>query len=151
MTYVAGDFYRFCEVCGFRKRASQTRKRWDGLMVCNEDFEERHPQDFVRGRADRQNVPDPRPEDTDRFLGPLTTTLSADASAGETTLSVALTTRFEAGDDIGITLADGSVVRRQINTVISTTSMSITVALPGAASSGALIVNYDAVAEANYG
>lgn len=70
MTYVSGDFWRICEVCGFKYRASQTSKRWDGLMVCREDFETRHPQDFVRGRKDRQNVPDPRPEPAHIFIGP---------------------------------------------------------------------------------
>jgi hypothetical protein len=70
VTYIPGDFWRICEVCGFKRRASQTSKRWDGLIVCHEDFEARHPQDFVRGRRDRQNVPDPRPEAADVFIGP---------------------------------------------------------------------------------
>jgi hypothetical protein len=70
MTYIPGDFWRICDVCGFKCRASETSKRWDGLMVCREDFEPRHPQDFVRGRRDRQNVPDPRPEAADTFIGP---------------------------------------------------------------------------------
>lgn len=70
MSYVPGDFWRICDSCGFKMRASQTLKRWDGLMVCREDFEERHPQDFVRGRVDRQNVPNPRPEPADVFIDP---------------------------------------------------------------------------------
>ena len=70
MTYIRGDFWRICDVCGFKCRASETSKRWDGLMVCREDFEPRHPQDFVRGRLDRQNVPDPRPEPADVFIDP---------------------------------------------------------------------------------
>ncbi len=68
--YSPGDFYRFCEVCGFRYLASETTKRWDNLIVCREDFETRHPQDFVRGRRDSQNVPNPRPEPADVFVGP---------------------------------------------------------------------------------
>lgn len=70
MTYIPGDFYRICEVCGFRMRASQTSRRWDGLFVCSEDFEPRHPQDFVRGKKDHQNVPNPRPEPDDVFIDP---------------------------------------------------------------------------------
>lgn len=66
--YRPGDHWKVCDVCGFRYRASETRKRWDGLMVCEADFEERHPQDFVRGRTDRQRVPDPRPVPTDVFV-----------------------------------------------------------------------------------
>ena len=70
MTYIRGDFWRICDVCGFKCRSSETSKRWDGLIVCREDFETRHPQDFVRGRLDRQNVPDPRPEPADVFIDP---------------------------------------------------------------------------------
>lgn len=62
--YRAGDFLRVCDVCGFVFYASETRKRWDGMIVCEPDFESRHPQDFVRGTIDRQTVPDPRPEYT---------------------------------------------------------------------------------------
>jgi len=68
MTYVRGDHWKICDVCGFRKRASETSKRWDGLMVCREDWEPRHPQDHVRGRIDRQTVPDPRSEPADVFI-----------------------------------------------------------------------------------
>jgi hypothetical protein len=70
VTYLRGGYYRICDVCGFKYRASETTKRWDGLFVCREDFETRHPQDFVRGRIDRQNVPNPRPEPPDVFIGP---------------------------------------------------------------------------------
>lgn len=68
MTYIPGDFYRICDVCGFKVRASETSKRWDGLMVCKADWEPRHSQDFVRGRRDKQTVPNPRPEAPDVFL-----------------------------------------------------------------------------------
>lgn len=71
MTYIPGDFWRICDRCGFKKRASQTFRTWDGLYVCAEDFETRHPQDFVRGRKDIQNVPNPRPEAADIYVGPL--------------------------------------------------------------------------------
>lgn len=68
--YRPGDFYRFCDRCGFRYLASETFRTWDGLYVCEADFETRHPQDFVRGRRDRQNVPNPRPEPADVYIGP---------------------------------------------------------------------------------
>jgi hypothetical protein len=143
--YRAGDFWRICDVCGFQRRASATFKRWDGLMVCAEDWEPRHPQDFVRGKKDQQNVPDPRPEPVVSIIGPLTTTLAADASAGATTLTVALSTRFLATDTIGITLENGSVFRTTIAEIISSTSLRIATGLPSAAASGGLIINYSAV------
>ena len=70
MAYRSGDFKRVCDVCGFDYYASETFKRWDGLIVCAEDFERRHPQDFVRGRTDRQNVHDARPVQPEVFLYP---------------------------------------------------------------------------------
>jgi len=68
MTYIKGEFWRICDRCGKRFRQSETYKTWDGLWVCKDDYEERHPQDFVKGIADKQSVPEPRPEATDYFL-----------------------------------------------------------------------------------
>ena len=67
-SYRSGDYYVICAVCGLKIRASETRRRWDNLRVCTKDWESRHPQDFVRGRRDRQRVPDPRPEPADNFI-----------------------------------------------------------------------------------
>lgn len=66
--YRPGDHYVICDVCGFKLRSTETRMRWDKLRVCEKDWEPRHPQDFVRGKRDRQRVPNPRPEATDTFL-----------------------------------------------------------------------------------
>ena len=60
-----GEWVVICDVCGFKKRSSQIRKRWDGLMVCKEDYEVRHPQEFVRPRPDNQSVPWTSPEPSD--------------------------------------------------------------------------------------
>lgn len=64
------EHWVICDVCGFKYRASQTRMRWDGLRTCTKDWEVRHPQDFVRGRRDRQKVANPRPQPADVFLDP---------------------------------------------------------------------------------
>jgi hypothetical protein len=143
--YVPGDHWRICDVCGFQYRASQTFKRWDGLITCSEDWEPRHPQDFVRGRKDRQNAPDPRSEQVDTFLGPLMTNVSAVASAGATTFSVDSSTRFLAADHIGVTLDTGNVERHVIQSIPSATSIEITAPLGGALSVGAVVINYSAV------
>jgi len=66
--YIPGDYYVICDVFGFKVRASDTRKRWDNARVCSKDWETRHPQDYVRGRRDRQRVADPRSEAADTFL-----------------------------------------------------------------------------------
>lgn len=61
-TYVPGDHIALCDVCGFTYYRSQLRKRWDEMLVCERDFEQRHPQDFVRGVQDNQAVLDARPD-----------------------------------------------------------------------------------------
>ncbi len=66
--YKHGDNNVICDVCGAKVKASQTLRRWDQLIVCRDDWEPRHPQDFVRGRRDRQVAPVSRPESPDYFL-----------------------------------------------------------------------------------
>jgi hypothetical protein len=69
MPYIPGDFWRICDRCGLKVRQSKTRKTWDNLWTCAATcWEPRHPQDFVKGKADKQSVPEPRPEATDYFL-----------------------------------------------------------------------------------
>lgn len=62
--YVKGNWKAVCDSCGFRFDASKLKKRWDGLMVCEMDYETRQPQDFVRAKVDIQAVPWTRPEST---------------------------------------------------------------------------------------
>jgi len=68
--WIKGDHWVICDVCGFKVRASQSLKRWDGLLVCHKDWETRHPQEDVRGRVDRQLVDNPRPPPADVFVNP---------------------------------------------------------------------------------
>jgi hypothetical protein len=67
-TYAKGEWKVICDICGRDYKASQLQKRWDGFMVCQDDWEPRHPQDFVRGVADFQAPPYTRPESTDQFI-----------------------------------------------------------------------------------
>ena len=59
--YKSGDWNITCDVCSKKIKASQAKKRWDGFIVCVDDFEMRHPQDFVRARQDKISVPYSRP------------------------------------------------------------------------------------------
>ena len=43
--YVAGTYKRECDVCGFDFLRSELRKRWDGAIVCKEDYEDKHDRD----------------------------------------------------------------------------------------------------------
>ena len=60
-----GDHAAFCDVCGFRFHASELRKRWDGVYVCNEDWEPRHPSDFIRSIPEKPAPPWSRPRNDD--------------------------------------------------------------------------------------
>jgi hypothetical protein len=66
--YDRGDWIADCDVCGRKFKASQLVQRWDGLMCCDDDWEIRQPQDFVRGVADTQIAPWLRPEPSDSFI-----------------------------------------------------------------------------------
>jgi len=66
--YTRGLWLVICEACGRKYKNTELRQRWDGFMVCEDDWEPRQPQDFVRGVADYQAPPFTRPEQADRFV-----------------------------------------------------------------------------------
>ena len=68
--YKPGDALAICDRCGFQYMLSELQETWDGLMVCPRDFEERHPQDFVRGVPERIAIQGARPPATDVFVDP---------------------------------------------------------------------------------
>lgn len=68
--YKQGDYNAICDECGFKFKASELKRRWDGLMVCKADWNPRQPQDFVRGTVDSKPLPFTRPESNDVFLEP---------------------------------------------------------------------------------
>lgn len=79
----AGDWYAICDVCGNRYDASKIKLRWDGLRVCEKDWEPRHPQDYlVTAPADPVPVPFTRPEPTDQFITILCTLQDRSGVAG---------------------------------------------------------------------
>lgn len=88
--YVPGDFYRICDRTGFKIRNGKTRKEWTHHIVRDESWEERHPQDFVRGVPDPQVVEEPRPRQSDIFIGPLQLTLINPYPAGTTALTLGI-------------------------------------------------------------
>jgi len=63
-----GDYNAICDSCGRKFKASTMSKRWDGLFVCEEDFEIKHPQLTLKVHADKQVVPIPRPDPPDQFI-----------------------------------------------------------------------------------
>jgi len=63
-----GDYNAICDSCGRKFKASTMMKRWDGVFVCKEDWEIKHPQLSLRVQGDKQWVPIPRPEAIDTFI-----------------------------------------------------------------------------------
>lgn len=58
-----------CQVCGFEYYNDEIKKRWDGLMVCKEDYEIRHPMDFLRTKKEEsQQLPWTSPEPADVYI-----------------------------------------------------------------------------------
>lgn len=58
---ILGNWNALCDSCGRKFKALDLKKRWDGLMVCPEDWEMRHPQDFLRVQKEKINVEFSRP------------------------------------------------------------------------------------------
>lgn len=71
--FKSGDWNSICDICGFKRKASQMQERWDGLMVCSPVvkqgcWEIRHPQDLLKPIPDQQAVAWTRPPGNDIFL-----------------------------------------------------------------------------------
>ena len=65
-----GDWNAICDRCGSKFKFSQLKLEWDGLYVCtaNGCFENRQPQDYVKGVRDDMAVPVSRPDQPNVFL-----------------------------------------------------------------------------------
>ena len=63
--YKPGDWLVTCDSCGKKMKASHTKHRWDGFIVCDSCWEPRHSHDFIKVKYDRQDVPfSRRPQET---------------------------------------------------------------------------------------
>lgn len=59
MTTVSGSYIynANCDVCDRTFKSNELKKRWDGLIVCGDDWETRHPSDFLKVRNDTHKLP----------------------------------------------------------------------------------------------
>jgi hypothetical protein len=57
-----GSYNAICAVCGFKFKASELIRRWDGLLVDKACWEPRHPQEFIRAKHDEKPLPFTRPD-----------------------------------------------------------------------------------------
>jgi len=84
MAFHPGDHYVICDICGFRRYASECRMNWKKQFVCADTcFEEKHPQyKEPTGLHEKQSVKIHRPEGDPAFLSEFYSdgTLSCDGS-----------------------------------------------------------------------
>jgi len=66
--YAQGQWNFICDICGQKKKSGDVRLRWDGLRVCRQDWEPRHPQDLLRAKPEKAPPPWVRPEAPDVYL-----------------------------------------------------------------------------------
>ena len=137
--YVHGAHNLTCSRSGFKIKSTEARREWNHSVVRQEDFEHRHPQDFVRGVRDVQAVDDPRPGAPD-IPTHTETTLDAAEVSGQTQLSVTATTNMTAGDSIMIELDDGTFHLSTIASLVAGDTVTIADALPSKAASGNTVI-----------
>lgn len=63
-----GDYNAICDVCGRKFKFSRLRQKWDNTWACEQDWEPRQPQDYLRGIPDNMSVPLSRPDPPTLFL-----------------------------------------------------------------------------------
>ena len=146
-TYRHNDPWIIDSISGRRIRQSEAVTQWDGNVVHQSYAEPRHPQDFIVARKEEIAVENARPRPPARFIGPLTTTTTAAAVAGATTLPLTSSLGFAISDAISIMLSDGTTFRTTVATVPDNTSITINTALPNSATSGAAVIDNTAMAE----
>jgi hypothetical protein len=68
--FKSGEWNVYCMVCNRKIKSGIALKRWDGLIVCPDDYENRHPMDFLRARQERISVPFTSDTSFTSFVGP---------------------------------------------------------------------------------
>lgn len=133
-----GSFYRVDDRSGFPTRAGRTQMEWTGFLVDKRLWEERQPQDLVKGVPDYQAVPDPRPLAPNQFVGPTFLQTTADYGPGATALNVNTLAGATVGAKVAVILDNG---QNFYTTIASMGTDQITLAkpLPNFASDGNLV------------
>jgi hypothetical protein len=62
------DHYSVCGRCGLKHYRSELKYEWNGLLVCPNCWNPRHPQMDLLVPPDRLVPDDPRPEPPDLFI-----------------------------------------------------------------------------------
>lgn len=62
------SIYEVCQKSGFKAKPGELVQQWDGALVHRDYVDKRHPQEFVRGAAERAKRPSAPPEHADAFI-----------------------------------------------------------------------------------
>ncbi len=133
--YRPGSHWSLCDFCGSQFRAEELRLTWDGFYACNDDFEVRHPQDFLRAKEDKISADQPlRPENTSvavqvsfsRAIDISQSTYTSKSFSINTEVPQPFSIRFDSTGTImyGVPLAGGAIYQYTLSTPwdISTTT-----------------------------
>jgi hypothetical protein len=66
--FKSGEWNLVCDRCSKKIKADESKLEWTGFIVCNDCYEQRHPQDFVKTRQDKISVPFSRPIPQEIFI-----------------------------------------------------------------------------------
>jgi hypothetical protein len=83
---ITHEHYIRCDNTGLRILSGDSRKQWDNQIVWKGQFDERNPQEFVRGVVDNFAVMDARPESPDSVVLATGAVIDAQLTGGAVTL-----------------------------------------------------------------
>ncbi len=66
--YKHGDRNAICDRCGFKFKLGDLSRTWDNLLVCSNDWEPEHPQNYLKLRPEIPRKVEGRPEGSDVWL-----------------------------------------------------------------------------------
>ena len=66
-----GDHNAWCDRCGFKFKASELVKTWEGFRCCKPCDEPRNEQDFIRSMPEKPTPPWSRPRSDTEPPGPM--------------------------------------------------------------------------------
>ena len=104
--YNPGDHYVIDDIKGIKRRYSESRLQWDGLLTEGASWSARNEQDLVTGVYDNQSVELARPRQKDQFVI-LATIATAPVPAGSSYVIVESTVGFAPGNVVQIMLDSG--------------------------------------------
>lgn len=82
--FAMGDWNAVCYECGRKRKGTTLKKHWQGYYVCEQHWEPRQPQDFVRNIPDVITPPWAQPMPGDSFIsGDALVTESSDLTNGD--------------------------------------------------------------------